>query len=333
MTLAEALTALDGKVALDADDAITIRRIVYGGDCTIDQEEADALFRINADAQTLSREWRDLYVEAMTDFVVHQQDPAGYVDDAKTAWLLAAIGRTNKVREDELDMLIHVLEAADQTPDKLSAFILGLVETLLMRGFEHNGTLAPANIERLRRVLFASGGDGAYAVTRHEAEALFDMNDALKGAVVDPAWTKLFAQAVGNAVLYQARWTADRRRETRDEAWIADTSIHPFRRMGAELANGSALAAMAQGFRQFGRWDFMNHDLEPVEAADEAMEARAEAVTAEEAHWLIALLRRDGRLDANERALVDFLRTNAASIDPSLQNLVEELGASETQTA
>jgi len=326
MTLAEALSALDGKATLDPDDALAIRRIVYGGDCKISQDEAETLFRINADTQTLSREWRDLYAEAMTDFVVHQQDPAGYVDDAKTAWLLAAIGRTNKVREDELDMLIHVLEAADQTPEKLSAFVLGLVETLLMKGFEQNGTLAPANIDRLRRVLFASGGDGAYGVTRHEAEALFDMNDALKGAAVDPAWTKLFAQAVGNAVLYQARWTADRDREKRDEAWIADTSVHPFRRIGAELASGSTLTAMAQAFRQVGHWDFMNHDLEPVEVADEAMEARADVVTADEAHWLVALLRRDGRLDANERALVDFLRANAASIDPSLQALVKELG-------
>jgi hypothetical protein len=327
MTLAEALSALDGKATLDPDDAIAIRRIVYGGDCAIGQDEADALFRINADAGTVSREWRDLYIEAMADFVVHQQNPAGYVDDAKTAWLLSAISRKNRVREDELEMLIHVLEAADQTPEKLSAFVLGLVETLLMRGFEHDGTLAPANIERLSRVLFASGGDGAYAVTRHEAEALFDMNDALKGAAVDPAWTDLFVRAVGNAVMYEARWAADRDREKRDEAWIADVSTHPYRRIGAQLASGNALAAVADGFRQLGHWDFMNHDLEPVEAGDEAMEARAQAVTADEAHWLVALLRRDGRLDANEKALVEFLRANAASVDPSLQALVQEFGA------
>jgi hypothetical protein len=327
MTLAEALSALDGKATLDAADAIAIRGIVYGGDCTVTQDEADALFQINADAVTVSREWRDLYIEAMTDFVVHEQDPAGYVDDAKTAWLLSAIGRKNRVRADELEMLIHVLEAADQTPDKLSAFIFGLVETLLMRGFEHDGTLAPANIERLRRVLFASGGDGAYAVTRHEAEALFDMNDALKGATVDPAWSDLFAHAIGNAVMYEARWTADRSREKRDEAWITDTSIHPFRRIGAELASGNSLSAIAEGFRQLGHWDFINYDLKPAEAADEAMEARAAVVTAEEAHWLVDLLRRDGRLDASERALVDFLRTNSGSVDPSLQALVDELGA------
>jgi hypothetical protein len=215
----------------------------------------------------------------------------------------------------------------------LSAFVFGLVETLLMRGFEHDGTLARENIDRLRRVLFASGGEGAYAVTRHEAEALFDMNDALKGAAVDPAWTALFAQAVGNAVMYEARWTADRSREKRDETWINDTSIHPFRRIGAELASGDSLSAMAKGFRQLGHWDFMNHDLEPVEVADEAMEARAAVVTADEAHWLVALLRRDSQLDASERALVDFLRANAGAVDPSLAHLVEEFGAASVTQA
>ena len=327
MTLAEALSALDGKALLGPDDAVAIRGVVYGGDCAISQAEADALFQLNADAGTLSREWRDLYIEAMADFVVRQQDPAGYVDDAKAAWLIAAISRKNHIREDELEMLIHVLETADQVPDRLSAFVFGLVETLLMKGFERDGALAPANIERLRRVLFAGGGDGAVAVSRHEAEALFDMNDAMKGAVVDQAWTDLFARAVGNAVLYEARWTADRARETRDEAWIADTSTHPFGRMGAALSSGAKAAAMADGFRELLHWDFMNHNLEPIEAADEAMETRAADVSADEAHWLVALLRRDGQLDANERAVIDFIRANARSVDPSLQSLVEEFGA------
>ena len=70
----------------------------------------------------------------------------------------------------------------------------------------------------------------------------------------------------------------------------------------------------------------MNHDLELAEVADETMEARADAVTADEAHWLVTLLRRDSKLDASEKALVDFLRANARSIDPSLQKLVDALG-------
>ena len=48
MTLADALSALDGRSLLDAADALQVRRIVYADDCSISQAEADALFKLNA---------------------------------------------------------------------------------------------------------------------------------------------------------------------------------------------------------------------------------------------------------------------------------------------
>ena len=50
----------------------------------------------------------------------------------------------------------------------------------------------------IRRYLFAAGGDGNVAVTRREAELLFDINDALPDGPEAPEWTALFVQGIVN---------------------------------------------------------------------------------------------------------------------------------------
>ena len=131
MTLADALQSLDGKSELTAEDALALRRILYGGDIAVTTAEAEALFKLNADAGTLSREWRDLFVEAMTDYVVRQAAPAGYVDQAKADWLVAQVKAAGRIREDEIEMLIHVLEEADETPSALGDFVLATLKALV----------------------------------------------------------------------------------------------------------------------------------------------------------------------------------------------------------
>ncbi|HEX4199844.1 MAG TPA: hypothetical protein VHZ26_20600 [Caulobacteraceae bacterium] len=327
MTLTEALAALDGKPDLSADDAVAIRRIVFSGDCTVSQDEADALFKLNADAGELSPEWSALFVEAMVDHVVRQAAPEGYVDEAKADWLIASVSKYRRLRADEIEMLIYVLEQADQTPAKLSAFVLAMLKSLILWKAEHQGRVSPEDVERLRRALYAAGGEASDGVTRHEADLLFDINDALKTTPAEPAWTDLFVRGVANAVLFKALWTPDAAAETKREAWLEDTSIHPFARL-AGLAHAKATGAgMIEGLREVIHWDFANHDLEPAEAADEALEADAGQLTAEEAQWLAGRIGRDGRLDANERALVAFIRDNARTVDPSLQSLIDQLDA------
>jgi hypothetical protein len=214
MTLAEALSTLDGKATLDADDVLALRRIIYGAGDAVRPEQVEALFQLNAHAGAISPEWRTLFVEATVDFVVRQAEPTGYVDDARAAWLIEVVKRHGRVRADEIEMLIHVLETADKTPVELSAFVLGAVRALALWRLKRNGALDRADVERLRRVLFAKGGDANIAVTRAEAEALFDINDALNNgdlgdAPFAPAWTSLFVHAVANAVLFETPWAPD----------------------------------------------------------------------------------------------------------------------------
>jgi hypothetical protein len=331
MTLAEALSTLDGKAELTGEDALTLRKVIYGADIVLTQVEADAVFKLNADAGAISPEWAALFSEAMADFVVRQQEPEGFVDDAKADWLISSVKRHARIREDEVEMLLHVVELADQTPARLSDFVLQVLKGLALWKLEHRGALERVDIDRLRRALFAAGGDGSIAVSRHEAEVLFDINDALKGKAVDPAWTDLFVHAVANAVLFETPWAPDLAREKREEAWTKDTSIHPLRRMERLAETPSGIAdALKEGAHLMGRirrealdFDFSDPEADKRTAeqvaAEQAREAASEEVTADEAHWLLGRLGRHGQLDANERALVAFIRANATSVDASLQ--------------
>jgi hypothetical protein len=327
MTLTEALAALDGKTLLGAEDALALRQIIFADGALVSEADADALFKLNADAGALSPEWRMLFCEALADYVVHQSTPPGYVEPARAEWLIAAVSRNRRLREDEVEMLIHVLEEADQTPQRLSTFILGVVKAVVLWRLDRHGSLLRADVERLRRVVFAEGGDGAIAVTRAEAEVLFDINDELKSATVDPAWRDLFVKAVANTVLFKTAWTPDAAEEIHREAWLEDTTVNPLARLEALSDVKSTKAAIAEGFRELFHWDFNDHALDKAEASDEALEADAEAVTADEARWLAARIGRNGTLDANERALIAFIDANARTVDPTLQALVTRMEA------
>jgi hypothetical protein len=325
--LSQALSDLDGKAELTAEDALAVRRIVFGGDCTISPDEAEALIRLNVDAGRISREWRALFVEALCDYIVHQEHPQGYVDQAKADWLMGVVRQEKQVRDDEVEMLIHVLEQADQTPPGFSGFVLDLVKSLALSGLRQGGQLSGEDVIRLRRVVFAAGGPANLAVSRREAEALFDINDAMAGEVADPVWTDLFVRAVGNAVLFETPWTPDAANEVKRQAWLEDASVHPFQRL-AGLGDGHAdRAGMFEGLREIVHWDFDDHQMDQALAADAALEERAAQVMADESHWLVERIRKNGRFDANERALLAFIRANASVIDKSLEDAAKGLDA------
>ena len=327
MTLADALAALDGKASLTADDALAVRRVVYGDGVAVNQEEAETLFRLNADAGEISPEWRALFIEAMTDYVVHEEEPRDYVDAGKAQWLIGLVSGRKTLRGDEVEVLLHILEEADTVPQDLAAYVLGVVRSMGLWRLRTGAALTALDIDRLRRVVFAKGGESNVAVTREEAEALFDINDAQPAGSSDPAWSDFFARAVGNAVLFEPTWHPNADAEVAREAWVADTSMHPLDRMRA-LAGRDWQADMAEGFKEVFHMDFEDSDMKALserENADEAIEEAAAAVTADEAHWLADRIERNPEFNAGERALIAFLKQNAASIDASLSDYLSKV--------
>ena len=126
-------------------------------------------------------------------------------------------------------MLVKVLEKAQSSPPRLAGFALAQVKKAVIEGdgpLAHGGTLTPGKVGRaeaelMRRILYAFGGDGNIAVTRAEAEVLFDINDATAEADNDPAWSELFVKAIANFMMAASGYDVPSRQEAlHREEWL-----------------------------------------------------------------------------------------------------------------
>lgn len=321
MTLAEAVAAFDGADILDADAVLALRRSVYGPDGAIDEAEAEALFRLNADARRISPEWRSFFCEAMADYMVRQDDPPGFITPQKAEWLMGCVERHGAIREDEVEMLIHLLETAEEAPPRFDAFVLTVIKGLTVHDLQRTGGLSRADVERLRRVVFAEGGEGAIGVSRQEADALFEIHHALTADQRNEAWSDFFVRAICNALQYVTPWTPNRARELADERWLEGRAPNP---MGLRTAQ-DYVQSVEDTVGEMARLDAPDHDIAARVAADEALERDAERVDGPEADWLIERLGPNWRDDPVKVDLLRALRQSGAPIAPALQSLMKSL--------
>ncbi len=320
MALEVLLSSVRARGAITAQDTLDARRVIYGAEGVVSSEGADALISLNDCVHDQAPEWRDLFIEAILDFVVYQKEPSGFVDEAAADWLMTAVARDRRLRADELEVMLEVLEKAEQTPARFASFVLRVLLERAHGLISAGQPVGAAEVARLRRAVFACGSDGNVGVTRAEAEALFDLDDALQGATVDPSWTDFFARAVGAAVLFTPTWRPDRDAEMARETWLKDKALAPHRTL-ADLQAGAA-----EGVRELVRFDFENHDMEQGYAADDAAEAVAERLSAEEFRWLKGLVGRSGQVSPAARALLAFIAREARVVDPAFRVWLAELG-------
>ncbi len=189
------MTHVTATKHLTAAHAQDMRRVVYK-DGGIDPSELDSIFALDEAAAQRDREWVHLIVEATVDFLVHQEAPRGYIDEANAKWLMDRISTDGQVKTDsELEVLIKVLEAAKSSPESLSAFALEQVKHAVINGggpvAEHRkllvhdhedaplrteldprsmggeltpGTIGAPEVAMLRRILYSFGGSGGVAM-------------------------------------------------------------------------------------------------------------------------------------------------------------------------
>jgi hypothetical protein len=318
----EMLKSLVGKERVTAQDVLRVRGEIYP-DVAISPDEAEALFEVNDTARSTSPEWKMLFIEAMTDFVVRQQQPAGYVDAVAADWLCAHILRDGRVRSDtELELLIHILEEASQAPRALSRLALDQVVAFALtpeRAAGDGPTLTGPEVERLRRVIYAFAGQtGGAGVSRDEAQTLFAINDAARGRPNNPAWQNLFVQAVGAAMMAAPAYQgASREEAAHQEAWLKAPTAGTVALLGRAFAAAfrgpeAGLDAMAE------ETPIERRNLEAAFSAD-----RAAPVTGDEGAWLASMIGRDGTFDENEIALLRYVSRQASQIHPSLRPLID----------
>ena len=323
------VAGLTSKNRITAEDVIMLRREVFG-DGVVTRGEAGALFALDSTARDKCAEWPAFFVEAATDYIVHQEKPAGYISQENADWLIRTISRDGMVDSlTELELLVHVLEEAKSSPSKLAAYALEQVAhavidgkgPLIFGGSLVPGLIAKAEVDLLRRILHAHGGDGNVAITRAEADVLFRINERTTAANNDPSWNDLFVKAIANFVLCSAGYEAPTREVAlrRDSFFEqSDPEIGSF--FGRMVSGG--LAGIMEAYRSPGdieaEWESKNR-------AAAALARRAETIDAGEAKWLAEHIGGNRPLRENERALLTLIKHASPEIHPALKPLINKV--------
>lgn len=312
--------AIARRKRIDADDVLALRRCTFD-DGLVSRREADALFHLDGSTTDKCAEWTSFFLEAMVDYVVHQEKPAGYVSDENARWLVEHIARDGYVRgETELELLVRVLERSTRSPEHLVGFAMKQVALAVAGDADEPAAIDEAEVERVRRILFAFGGDGNAAVTRAEAEALVEINDATDERLNHPAWNDLFVKAIANFVLCASGYAPPPREEAlRRDAFFENTAVD-IGGFFARMVSGGAGAILDS----YALESDLEQDWEERNRRSEAAARRAARVSEHEARWLAERIG-GGKLRDNERALLAFLKDNAAATHPDVAPLMEKI--------
>jgi len=288
-----------GTHGLSHDDILQLRRTVWQNG-TIEQPEAEAILALNARYPDGGAEWTDFLVEALSVWLVDQQDPRGHVDEGQAEWLIARLGRDGACNPTELELLVRVTEKAVSAPERLRDFALAQIERAAIAG---TPCVTASEAKLLRRLLFAAAGERSAGVSQAEAELLFRIKDASVGAANAPEWQQLFVQGVGNFL--QATTPAEplSRERARELERFMNTpgsgGLGGFLgRMSHVHANG--LVSAGRDVLGFGR-------KQPARDWDGEFE-RAAAIDNGEQLWLDRKVQADGQVDEYEAALLAFLK-------------------------
>jgi len=292
--------------AMTEAQLLTLRR-EFGADLNISASEADALFALDT-LETKPESWADYFVLMITTYLVHQGRPEGHINEAMASWLIARIDEDGVVNtETELRLLLNVLKVAERPGDRLEAYALKQVREAVETGRgevgRHKltpGVIGKAEIELLRTVFYSVGSNGGMGISRLEAEEIFTLNELTAGRNNDPEWQRFFVGAIANHL----------------KKWLeSETSLSGF---WSGLSVSSIMKAMAEAFSSKS-----NEDMPESFMLDDVNHKQSEKITMSEASWLVNTIQRDGQIDANERALLAFIREECPDIDASLRPLLD----------
>ena len=323
------VAGLTSKNRIATEDVLMLRREVFA-DGVVTRGEAEALFALDQTARDKCLEWAPFFVEAVTDYIVHQEKPEGYISQENADWLVRTISRDGMVdSRTELELLLHVLEEAKSSPSKLSAYALDQVAhavvdgkgPLMLGGALVPGLIAKPEVELLRRILHAHGGDGNIAITRAEAEVLFKINDQTAAANNDPSWNDLFVKAIANFVMCSAGYEAPTRDVALRRDQFFDKSEPEIGGFFSRMVSGG-LAGIMEAYNSPGD---IEADWEAKNRATEALARRAETIDASEAKWLVERIGSDRPLRDNERALLTLIKHASPEIHPVLKPLLDKV--------
>jgi hypothetical protein len=307
-------------------DVLQLRRSYYE-DGRICAEEAETILALNDACPIQDPAWADCLIETITDYIVDQAEPAGYLTAENAAWLRRQIAKDGQIgSKTEFGLLLNVLDTARWVPQSLVRFALEQVKDAIISGegplrvgkLGGPANVTEADVDRLRRILYSFGGDAHLAITQAEAEVLFEIDAATVAADNHPTWSDLFVKAIASCVMGASGYAAPPRPVAlARDAWLE--------RRG-ELTIDQVLSGIAGGSKSlFGGYREQSSEERAIaRLTQQKIEIiTRDSITPAQVTWLAERIGRDDRLTPNERSLLMFLRAESPSIDPLLRDLMQ----------
>ncbi len=324
------LTDILADGLLDKDEFMRLRKQIFD-DGHISITEADMIFKIDTDLSEKPEGWNDFFVNAITDFLIRQTLPVGYVDPIHATWLMERIDQDSRMDEaTEEALLLSVLKFAENCPESLEIYALNKVrQKIVGRAVESKlcvqeqdvsmiervlyacnaMQVGPKDVALIKKVVYASGGHGGFGISKAEAAFLFELDEATKGQNNCESWQKLFVGAIANHLMTMgAPASVNHEDYKRAQEFLYST----------EGINWGGLVSGKSG--RF--WDLVRTQREQSQFTDQGRILEAERIDMAEAQWLIDHLNRDGEISKNEKALLAFIKEECPDIHESLAPLL-----------
>lgn len=236
-----AIDAICQRGSIRDSDVTTLRR-AFALDPQLAASDIEALFRAHNLARVRDPSWSDFFVETLTDYVVRELEPSGYVTAAHAGWLIARVTTAGRIRsKTEHDLILNVIDKARWVPASLMTFALGQIRDAVVTGEGPlraasgvgAGAITLTEVEQVRGLLFAYGNEGPGTVTQAEIDILLDIEAAvaahsLREPAEDPispieswpkeAWQDLIEKATASAALGASGFAGPSREEALGEA-------------------------------------------------------------------------------------------------------------------
>jgi hypothetical protein len=325
----EHLSSLAARIAasrkVSEEDVLAMRRLVYSHPL-VSEQDAHLITMLDDQLVEAPSSWSAFLSELVCDYLVHQELPEGYVNEAKAQWLIQHISANGFLKSDtELELLINVMECARRVPHALTAFALDQVKIAVLEGdgplarggILQKGKITQGEVNLLRRILSAASGEAQIAISRHEAQVLFELHDATCHANNDPTWNELFIQSIAQYLMSLSLHEPPTFEEAvRREKWLMDQS----KNLNAQSLGGF-FGRMFSGTLSA----FRNSQPETNVVDQNYLATQAENITHDEAVWLIERIMQDGQVSVLESQLLAYIHQCKPNMHPTLDTFIQQV--------
>ena len=189
---------LAGKNSISSSDVMLLRKYSLPDGVT-SWADAHMLITINRNCHAPCPEWESYFVESLAIFVVHHLQPAGTLTESKSRWLQRLLAPSGFLQTPlEMEVLLHSIEIAAETPVSLSAFALDQIRKKLMarmmdapNEYLTSQGVSQDDIETIWRVLRAAVDRGHVTLLPLERMVLMAIDAMAPVERHHPRWNEL----------------------------------------------------------------------------------------------------------------------------------------------